>query len=1498
MRLPLFWITAIARDFMSRSARVRDQPAARQRRAARRTRRPLVEPLEDRRLLAIAYDDFYSMYSGATLTYDPTSNDLLRSWSSEGGGDADGYYSVEDDPRADMGLPWTYTPDPTFVGTISLTYSIYDEPGGHFAEYDEDGNPIGESWESYDNDGTYGWSTATVTIDVTNTAPIAPDSSVVTDVDSTLNGNVGASDSEGVPITCAVVTDVVHGDLSLASDGSFVYVPAPGYHGTDGFQYSASDSNDTAVGTVSIAVNASPAIVDDSYTVLSGQTLSDNVLGNDTDPDGDALAASLVSSPSHGTLSFSDDGSFVYQPDIGYMGLDSFTYAASDGIAYATGTVTINVAYSGPTADDDSYMVNPGSTLAVEAPGVLANDLSATGGTLTVVGINGASSGTAGQAVATAHGTVTLASDGSFIYSPADNYYGIDSFTYENNDGSDFSSFAIVSINVNAFAIDDSFVVAENNLLSVDAPGILTNDTDENIHALMVVSVAGLSSRTVGDPLATAHGTVTLNVDGSVNYEPDDDYYGPDAFTYRASDGNAESNNGTVSIMINGSPVATPASFVVTGAGNFLLTPYAADPEGDALTFIQMSGASHGVPTIYADGFVTYTPNTGFYGNDQFTYRVTDGHSFSNVATVSVRSNNAPVPGDDTFYVNAGHTLSLTAPGLLTNDIDPDSDHLTVAYVQGTGNWTAAGTSVVSTHGSVTVSATGSFSYTPTAGFHGTDTFKYTATDGSAYRVATATIHVNGVPVASDDAYSVVENGTLEIYAPGVLANDHDPENDALAVISVHGITGPGVIGQPIATEHGSVTINADGSFDYTPAAGFYGDDVFTYQTTDGNALSNVATAMVHVVPLAPTGLTATASTGNSVTLHWSDMGSEISYVIQRSNDNASWATIASTAANTTTYTDTGLTEVTLYYYRVIAHIAIADSAPSTSISRSTVLNPPATATAVSDTEIDLTWPSVTGATGYKVERMTNVSPWTQIATPTTNSFDDTGLSEGHAYYYHVLSTQGDWELSSTLVYAITLPTAPTGLAATFANGGQADLTWTDQSSIEIGYSVEQWIDGDWQQVESIAPGTGTMNASVMGVFDSSTAYSFRVRAYENDFTSNPLYSQPSSDTETTAAAWPAAPTDLVATAISDTEIDLAWTAATGATDYKIERSADGLTGWTQISTATNAYYDDTTVTQGEGTLYYYRARATNGADSGYTEIVSVTTLLAAPAITASSIVDGSTLNLTWDDNSSIETGYSIEQLQADGITWQEVQTADAGAGTGSMTVAVSGPFNPSTIYHFRLKAFDANLDIYSASSNEATATALGWPAAPTDLTTNVVSNTEIDLAWIDDATNEDGYTVELTTDGVNWSLLTGTPLAANTQSYQITGLTDGTLYGYRVQAFNVTGGSGYAFNVDATLPTAPADLQASVVSGTEIDLSWTAAPYATGYTIWKRAELESDWQLVDDTVPSSQTTYAVIGLAAGGVYYEFCVAPTNSTAGSAARPSHLILRQYCKGLV
>jgi VCBS repeat-containing protein len=158
-------------------------------------------------------------------------------------------------------------------------------------------------------------------------------------------------------------------------------------------------------------------------------------------------------------------------------------------------------------------------------------------------------------------------------------------------------------------------------------------------------------------------------------------------------------------------------------------------------------------------------------------------------------------------------------------------------------------------HGSLTLNADGSFTYTPDQDFNGTDTFIYQASDGTnPSNVATVTITVNPIndaPVATDDAYSVNEDEILTVAAAdGVLTNDTDVDGDPLTASLV---TGPA---------NGELTLNADGSFVYTPTFHFNGPDTFTYKANDGTSDSNEATVTITVnsVNDPPTCSTATAN--------------------------------------------------------------------------------------------------------------------------------------------------------------------------------------------------------------------------------------------------------------------------------------------------------------------------------------------------------------------------------------------------------------------------------------------------------------------------------------------------------------------------------------------------------------------------------------------------------------------------------------------------------------
>lgn len=250
------------------------------------------------------------------------------------------------------------------------------------------------------------------------------------------------------------------------------------------------------------------------------------------------------------------------------------------------------------------------------------------------------------------------------------------------------------------------------------------------------------------------------------------------------------------------------------------------DEDGDPLTAVLDTNPTHGTLNFNPDGAFIYQPNFKFTGSDSFTYHATDGLFDSNIATVEINVINTPPFANDDSYVTARDvTLQVAAPGVLSNDSDPNGDTMYAFSLYPPSN------------GYLYLDFDGSFSYQPYEGFEGVDWFVYFAEDDTLdSNLATVTITVtNGLPIAADDTYQTNKNIALNIAAPGVLGNDSDPNSDSLTAI---------VDANP---SNGTLTLNSDGSFTYTPNTDYVGTDSFTYHANDGLNDSNIATVNLTV---------------------------------------------------------------------------------------------------------------------------------------------------------------------------------------------------------------------------------------------------------------------------------------------------------------------------------------------------------------------------------------------------------------------------------------------------------------------------------------------------------------------------------------------------------------------------------------------------------------------------------------------------------------------------
>lgn len=289
-------------------------------------------------------------------------------------------------------------------------------------------------------------------------------------------------------------------------------------------------------------------------------------------------------------------------------------------------------------------------------------------------------------------------------------------------------------------ASNDNYAAQTGAILVVAAPGVLSNDSNPNGGSLSVILVSG-----------TTNGTLTLNSNGNFSYIANAGFTGTDTFTYQASDGTVQSNPGTVTLTVtstNRPPVATNDAYAAQ-VGSTLTVPSPGvlsndtDPDGGSLMTVLTSGTTNGTLTLNPNGSFTYVPNAGFTGSDSFSYRASDGTLQSTPVTVTLTvasGNQPPVAANDTYAGPAGSALTVAAPGVLSNDTEPDGGSLSASLVTAT------------TNGTLTLNPNGSFTYVPNAGFTGSDVFSYRASDGALQSNAgTVTLTIN----ASTEPFSV-----------------------------------------------------------------------------------------------------------------------------------------------------------------------------------------------------------------------------------------------------------------------------------------------------------------------------------------------------------------------------------------------------------------------------------------------------------------------------------------------------------------------------------------------------------------------------------------------------------------------------------------------------------------------------------------------------------------------------------------------------------------------
>jgi Ca2+-binding RTX toxin-like protein len=567
------------------------------------------------------------------------------------------------------------------------------------------------------------------------------------------------------------------------------------------------------IGDFSPVPNRAPDAVNDSAATNEDTAVIVDVLGNDTDPDGDPLTVTEATSPD-GQVTINGDGTLTFTPDENFNGDTTITYSISDGNG-GTDTATVNVHVT--PVNDDPVAVDDIETTDEDVPvtiDLIGNDTDVDGDPLTIGTVT----------VPADQGTVVDNGDGTVTFTPADNFNGPATITYTVVDGQGGEDTGEAVVNVGALndgptANDDADVTDEDTPVTVD---LIDNDTDEEGDPLTVT----------GATVPADQGTLVDNGDGTVTFTPADNFNGTATISYSITDGNGGTDSATHTIEVapvNDDPVAvddlettdedTPVTIDLIGNDT--------DVDGDSLTIGTVTvPADQGEVVDNGDGTVTFTPADNFNGPATITYTVVDGQGGEDTgeAVVSVGAvNDGPVANDDSDTTDEDTPVTVD---LIGNDTDDDGDPLTVISA-----------TVDPAQGTLVDNGDGTVTFTPADNFNGDATISYEISDGNggtdtAEHTVTVTPVNDGPDAVNDDAGEVVVGNTITI---NPLVNDTDPEDDTLTIV-----------GATVPALQGTVTFTDD-QIEFTPTPDFEGEATITYTIEDPDGGSDTAEITVFV---------------------------------------------------------------------------------------------------------------------------------------------------------------------------------------------------------------------------------------------------------------------------------------------------------------------------------------------------------------------------------------------------------------------------------------------------------------------------------------------------------------------------------------------------------------------------------------------------------------------------------------------------------------------------
>ena len=753
-----------------------------------------------------------------------------------------------------------------------------------------------------------------ISVTSVNDTPVAVDDSVQTNEDVDVTYNVLENDNglgDG-SLSISIIIAPENGTVEVTGDSTITYSPDLNYYGEDSLVYEVSDAdNETSTAKVYFTMNSvndvNPVANDDERGTTQNTPVTVHVLFNDTglEDGGIFLQIDNNNQPENGSITEVTDSTITYDPNTDYLGDDEFIYQLYDHENdVSSANVTIHVVSDNhiPDANDDVVSTHLNTKRFID---VLANDINLDDGGIEVA-----------KWIAPNHGDIVSIDSNIVEYQPESGYSGTDHFTYMVSDAEGDYDTAGVYITIT----DDSNMIPVANVDSVETPedtdvtyNVLNNDEnlDDGVYSLTVIE-------------QPESGLVTnVETNGNISYSPATDFYGKDSLVYKVCDMNNDCDEAKVIIEVTAvddyQPVANDDS-----SGTSENTPVTVHVlmndtglEDGGIVISEFSAPAHGNITSIGENTITYTPDNGYIGNDNFEYRITDNDDDTDEANVeiTVRVNNL-VP---TAKADEATTPKQTPVQIdvLANDVAGDPDMASMKVTE----------FIEPNNGSISISEDSLVTYTPDPTFTiGIDTFYYKVDDiDGDWDTARVSVIVydgyNHRPHAFDD-YEILDEDAPPLFI-NVLRNDTALQDEPIQL---------SIKTQPL---HGEITqMYGDSAIAYRPDPDYFGEDSLTYEIRDINGDSDEARVYLQIrpvddgFPIAKDDSTGTSmNTPVDVDVLMNDENLKDSIVLSKVSDPAH-GSIQINEDSTITYTpDTDYLGRDEFEYRITDHDNQSDEA-------------------------------------------------------------------------------------------------------------------------------------------------------------------------------------------------------------------------------------------------------------------------------------------------------------------------------------------------------------------------------------------------------------------------------------------------------------------------------------------------------------------------------------------------------------------------------------------